>query len=299
MEHQNNFLNDNQEPSDNEKISNNDIRIVPNSQIFNKSNSEQIKVNFYRALIIFILGWIGLSIIYSIVVDVGKSFGYVIDYVNDPTNSYIINSNYQLIAYGILFVTLIIAVLAPAFKENFKKIIQGYNKIETYAKGLIFAVILLAWQIIYGLITTAIFGDISSNANQVSLTVLFKHNPVAIFLVAVFLAPICEEFTYRYALFGGIRSLGANNKYNKLFTILAFVLTALIFGLIHFDFDAFTTGGDALKIELINLPNYIGAGLILCYAYYHSESLITSILVHFINNLYSIIGMLIAMSGGN
>jgi membrane protease YdiL (CAAX protease family) len=55
----------------------------------------------------------------------------------------------------------------------------------------------------------------------------------------------------------------------------------------------------ALKVELINLPNYIGAGVILSLAYYYNDSIVSSWMAHTLNNLWSMIGVAQLIMGGN
>ena len=73
--------------------------------------------------------------------------------------------------------------------------------------------------------------------------------------MTVILAPFAEEMTYRIGLFSALKRVNL---------ILAFIVTALVFGLIHFDLSGviqgFNTGTEGSRKyainELCNLPLY-------------------------------------------
>ena len=76
--------------------------------------------------------------------------------------------------------------------------------------------------------------------------------------------------------------------------VLAYIVTALVFGLIHFNWAAFGAGDSALLInELLNLPDYVLAGLIMC-ALYDKCGFAASATAHIVNNCVSLGFMLLA-----
>ena len=68
----------------------------------------------------------------------------------------------------------------------------------------------------------------------------------------------------------------------------------VLFALIHFSFDNATA--QEWVIELANLPSYMIAAAILCYAYDRNDSLATSIIAHIFNNAYSVLMTLLIYS---
>ena len=66
---------------------------------------------------------------------------------------------------------------------------------------------------------------------------------------------------------------------------LAYIVTSLVFGLIHFNFFA---TGDALINELLNLPSYVISGFLLTLAY-DKFGFACSSVAHIVNNLFSIV----------
>ena len=115
------------------------------------------------------------------------------------------------------------------------------------------------------------------NTNEEAAESMILAFPALSIIVLGILGPVCEEITYRYGLFSLL------DKKSK---ILAYILTPLVFAIIHFDF-----GGDMI-IELLNLPSYIIAGVLLSLAY-DKFGFHTAVIAHVINNLYAIIVTLI------
>ncbi len=96
-------------------------------------------------------------------------------------------------------------------------------------------------------------------------------NPISLVLMTVILAPILEEILFR-----GIIMKGMIN--NKVAPITAIIVSALIFGAVHF-----------------NPWQFAGAfllGLVLGLVYYKTKSLLMPILLHAFNNLLSALMMM-------
>lgn len=85
------------------------------------------------------------------------------------------------------------------------------------------------------------------------------------FLISIFPA-VVEEFAFRKVIFGTMRQYGFG---------IAAIFSSIIFGLLHQNF--------------IQLIFAFGLGMVLCYIYEHTGKLIYCILVHFVNNAYSVI----------
>ena len=116
------------------------------------------------------------------------------------------------------------------------------------------------------------------NANQMEITERIFSSPVLAFFVMVLVAPVLEEITYRYFLYGGIA------KYNRKVGI---VLSGFIFMCVHAT-ASFQTDTNILR-ELLLLPPYMFSGMVLAYAYDKKENLLISTLIHVLNNLISFI----------
>ena len=132
--------------------------------------------------------------------------------------------------------------------------LSKYKRKIDYIYGLAYAItLILVGSLVANFIS--IFHQVNDNTNQ-SAAVSFSHNyPLLAFFVIGFLGPICEELTYRVGLYSFLRRI---NIY------LAFIVTTIIFALIHFDFEAID-----MVNELWSIPSYIVAGAILTLAYEH------------------------------
>ncbi len=247
---------------------------------YQNQNKGVIEIPLIKNLLLFLVGWLGLSIFATIISLIITS---IID-VNNASESYTITLNciVNFGAYLLLFVTLFIIM----GKELIKRVFKDYAKIKKILKGLMFGVIVLGAQLIYNLIIQTLFPNITSNNNQSNVVAMIHSQPIMMFISVVILAPICEEVTYRLGLFGAIY------KKNR---ILAHILAALFFGLLHSIFlssDVFTASGEEMLNELLNLPSYIIPGLIFSIAYENENSLATSITAHMVNNVVSYISVM-------
>lgn len=229
-------------------------------------------VNPIKAIALIFLGVIGLSIVmtilYYISISILSMTGMTKEEFLSIENK--LESILQFATYAIGCIIVIVILGIPTIKKIFEK----FKFLEPYKNGLIMGLILIFAQSVYGAVTTYIFGNYSDNTNQMELIKQIKESPVLLGLATVLMGPIFEELTYRYSLFG------LAYKKNR---ILAYVITILVFGFLHFDFKCFNSL-ETMKVEFINLPNYLISGGILCYAYEKNNSLISPIVAHIFNN---------------
>lgn len=221
-------------------------------------------------LVVFLVGFIGAEIIALIAQAIVLIFN--IEYANPESPSYveglmIINS----IKFVVLFFALL-GILFPNLLDIFKKFKNWQNDLIGLGLGVALIGVTMIYSIIISLIT-----DVGTNTNENYAEQMIRAYPVIAVFVLGIIGPICEEITYRYGLFALL------NKKNK---ILAYIVTIVVFAFIHFDFT-----GD-LVVELINLPPYLIAAGMLCFAYdkFGFES---SIIAHVTNNMYAIIATLL------
>ncbi len=247
---------------------------------------------WYLQLVMFLVGFLGLDLIRTFVVKIAQSI-----YINrnpgasrEDMIAFFGNGSVLMllvgIVYGILFLCLG-ALVAIKIKENGK----SFRSPRVFL-GFAFLGAAMAWQITWGVISQMIGKAIgitpSANANQSDIVLMTEAVPWAAVLIFVFVGPICEEITYRVGLFGFTSRLGK---------AIGYVLTAIVFGLIHFNFDSFATGGADLANELLALPSYIGGGALLCLAY-DFGGFGASLIAHTGVNLVSIISILSASNNG-
>lgn len=125
-----------------------------------------------------------------------------------------------------------------------------------------------------GILISLLFGGLESLSQNFSLydTFISKDDgtaPVKLYLVLAYAAlpAVCEEFVYRGILC---------HEYEKGGVLRAIFISALFFGLLHFD--------------LQNLPMYIFAGVILAMTMYSTRSLFGAVIAHFLYNLFGLFG---------
>lgn len=227
---------------------------------------------FVKKMGLFLVGFLGLSIISAIV---QLAFGeLIVSAMGDQASAFL---NFIVYFIGAIILCLIV------WKNELINIFKGFKVPQNIKDGIAIGVIILAVTMSYNLLLSLIMPSFGSNDNEASVDNMILINPVLSFITVVLLAPLVEEITYRYGLFAGIR------KYSR---VLAYIVTSLVFALIHFDFNF--TDQAVLINELLNLPTYIFAAVMLCYAYDKNTSLATSMTAHLINNLTAVITTIIA-----
>ena len=111
-----------------------------------------------------------------------------------------------------------------------------------------------------------------------SLFLQLKNNPWGIMAVAV-VAPVFEEILFRGAIEGHLLKTGRHPAF-------AIILSALLFGVVH---------GNPAQI-----PFAFVLGLVMGWLFYATGSLLPSMLLHFINNMSSVVlGLLFPQTSGS
>ena len=122
-------------------------------------------------------------------------------------------------------------------------------------------------------------GIAMENANTENVISMIRENPVMMGFMACFYGPILEELLYRYTAFGLIRDRDR---------ALAYIVSALLFGFQHIAVAAIY-GGDF--IQLINMPEYIIAGLIFAFLYDKTENICVPAGAHILANSFGLLSM--------
>lgn len=125
-----------------------------------------------------------------------------------------------------------------------------------------------------GLLLSVLFGGLESLSQNFSLydTFISRDNgtvPTRLYLLLSYavLPAICEEFVFRGILC---------HEYERGGVGRAIVLSALFFGLLHFN--------------IVNLPVYLFSGVILAMTLYATRSLFGAMLAHFLYNIFGLFG---------
>lgn len=174
-------------------------------------------------------------------------FGKIFGYIEDKT---LFTTTVITCTYFAMLAGLALIILLTRRNHFFSK----YKRPLDYIYGLGYAITLFfVGAIISNFIS--IFYKIEVNTNQSTALDIATNYPIIAFIVMGLLGPICEELTYRVGLYSFFRRI---NKY------LALAISALLFALIHFDFQA-----ENIVNELWSLPSYLFAGVVLGVAYEH------------------------------
>lgn len=201
--------------------------------------------------------------------------------VNDAYSSFPFAIVISCLANIIALIVFVKIISLNKFKEIMKK---AFNK-KTVKYGCIVAFVLMGFSIVYNSLIVTIFNlSEAGNANQGNVIDLIISQPLLGFLSVVVLAPIVEEFTFRYCVFGGLYS--KNKK-------LAYVVSGVVFMFMH-SIASFTSASGFNKeflIELAYLPPYLFSGLALCYAYEKNNNIGASVVAHALNNLISFLSI--------
>ena len=169
--------------------------------------------------------------------------------------------------------------------KGWPKLLRSFKGWKPYVAGLVGTFAIYMMEVCWNMIATAIFQAAGivpqSNANQAGIAQMTVISPVLCLFVFGLIGPFCEELTYRVGLFSFLSRLGKP---------LAYALTGLIFGLIHFGWNslwnpAFT--GQAI-VEIVNLPPYIIAGIAFSLLY-DKFGFAASYVGHAANNVFSLI----------
>lgn len=224
-----------------------------------------------KQLIIFLSGWIGFQVIALLVqVFLVNSISIATEVipqlvVRDALVKMLINS----LAYGILLITLLFITYSDLLKQ-----LKSFKQWQSYLAGVVCLLSIYAFNFIYGNLIRLIPMPVTDNVNETAVVSLQNLYPILSLIIFGFIAPICEELTYRTGLFSLMK-----RKSRK----LAYIVTIAVFTLIHSNF----TYANFFN-ELLNLPYYAYAAFAFCFTYEHF-GFAGSLIPHILNNTISCI----------
>ena len=223
-----------------------------------------------KQILLFVFGYVGLNVL-SLLAELilGGLFKEV-------------NAAYYMTMNSVRYFGILIAMVILLW-NNFPRFKKSLIKWQPYLIGLAGGVALILSNIIINMIVNS-FYTTSTNQNQSVANDMVTLYPVlCVFLLGI-VGPVVEELTYRVGLF---TFLLRTKKW------IAYIVTILMFALIHFNF--FAQSGAEWINELLNLPTYIAAGLIMTFLY-DKFGFAASSTAHIFNNLYSVLVTIIITS---
>lgn len=235
--------------------------------------SNILMLDVMKQLLLFLIGLIGLQFISTF-----WSTIYVEEIANilslEPINILSNLGQYPIISFSVnkaTYISLLI-ILTLLLIPLYRLVAQHLGKWKNYLKGIAFGFLLIVLNIALSIIVSSLNYGVSDN--QKSLIEIISVNPITSLVILAIVGPICEELTYRLGLFSFLYRTGKR--------WVPYAVSTLIFALIHFNFASKDIVG-----ELINLPSYIMAGIVLNMAY-EKGGLPSSMVAHIMNNMLSI-----------
>lgn len=238
-----------------------------------------IQMPTFRHILAFITGWLGLSIIASLIILVVRFFLGLQYSDAAQVDAIIANIGMQMALNTSVYLFLFVCLVAIIFPVALK-ILKDMGKLKPIYRGFLYGILLVASGMVVSILYVLLGVRTSNNANETAIVSMMTTYPFWSVVAFVIVGPVCEEITYRLGMFSLVRRL---NRY------VAYLLVIVLFGLIHFAFE--TIGTPNVWNELLNLPYYMIAGGILCFVY-EKEGLATSIYAHITNNLISFLSSL-------
>ena len=213
-----------------------------------------------RQISLFLVGLLGIeifslivSIIYANITKQDQALGYLL--INSTT-------------YALLFISFVFII-----GKYYNEIFAPFKKGRTYVAGLIGGVILIGGSMLLNIIMGAIVPSAGTGGNQSVAIKMVLNNPLVCYLILGLVGPFVEECAYRLGLFSLCK------RGNR---VLAYIVTILVFTLIHIDFFS-----DNFVNELAAMPDYVFAAVFFCVIYEH-EGFGAGFIAHALNNIFSI-----------
>lgn len=185
---------------------------------------------------------------------------------------------YDVVKYSSYIITFFITLvcigefLYESYEQaNFKKI----------AKDIFICFVIMWFASIVVNLFIMMISDTETSNNQSEVSNLVANLPLfGIFVTCIF-APLVEEGVLRIAIFQPL-----SKRFNVKF---ATIISSSIFGFLHvFNSLVMNDFGD-----VIHVLAYISMGVCICYAYYRSDNIYGAIGLHFVNNLLSVVILLL------
>lgn len=193
---------------------------------------------------------------------------------------YILNSSNEIkdiALFGIDLLVVLVLVLCnfKLLKNDFKKFKKDYKK--CLDEGFKYYVLGLVLMVISNLIIINLNGGNIANNEELNRSVIGLYPLYAISSIALF-GPIMEEITFR----GGFKQAIENIVFYTVFT-------GILFGSAHIIGNVYTFS------DVLFIIPYCILGLAFSYICYKTDNIFTSISIHMIHNLFS---LLIIFIGG-
>ncbi|QVK18898.1 CPBP family intramembrane metalloprotease [Mycoplasmatota bacterium] len=245
--------------------------------------NNELKTNDVPNKLLLILTYFFSMYILAIVIGTITFFTLRTLYPNNPNNKTLMLTLTNLLVYAIMSF-IFIFILKNYYSNQF----QAFKKKFAFFLAIAIAswICSLFLNVVIEQIMELLNFKSRASQNQEAIIESFKYPLLAIPMI-IFGAPIVEETIFRGVIFNFARNLKLPYKIN---IILAFILSSTLFGLIHV-FSAYLSTGDSS--ELLLGISYAAAGFVLTLVYYLTNNIFVPMLMHFIQNSFSVIIILL------
>lgn len=135
--------------------------------------------------------------------------------------------------------------------------------------------LMMASSIALNLVLLMLF-QLENSGNQSQLIEMYAQQPMKVLYASLIFAPIVEELVFRGALFSPFR------KKQK---VVGYLVSSLAFGFLHV-YQSLLAGN---FMDVLFLFSYGLLGSFMCKVYDETDSMVSSMGLHFLNNLISVI----------
>ena len=242
-----------------------------------------LQVSIFKQIAFFLIGFVFFQLLGIIIAFILQFAGVSMYGLKTPEEikEFLTRVDIQFWMNMIMYILTFSVLALIAWKKGWKEIIRSFKKPSAIGIAFLGLFAMLAINFVYNLIVTIILKGIGIkpdvNANETSLRSMAEVNLPLFIIVIGFLGPFVEEMAYRVGMFSFLA---------RIKRWIAYVVSGLVFGLIHFSWN-FSSSTDVI-LELVNLPPYIGAGLIMAFVY-EKGGFAASYMMHSMNNVYSIV----------
>lgn len=253
-----------------------------------------LHVNPFKQIGFLLFSLAGLFIFVQIVgAIVGSAYAAAHPGITQEEYQAYMQSGEGLFSLDIPAYLLLFACMSALLFADWKPLLKSFTKWKSYIYGVLGFFSILAFTMLYSAIVSAIYRALGRetptepNLNQIYLNRMILFNPAVCAIVFGVVGPFTEELGYRVGLFGLASRLGK---------VLGYVLSTIVFALIHFDFNCFSNPV-SMEIEFVNLPMYLFSGFAFAFLY-AKGGFPASFTAHVINNVVSVIENYARMTNG-
>jgi len=233
-----------------------------------------MKRKLYEAIKLFVLLFIFFNI--------GKLLGFIFSAIGVDVAEFTIvdHAHIEIFVKAIIFLLIFLAY-RDVYIDDWAKFREklGYNLKKTGQLFLIFFAVKFGAGLVVAIFSQLFGIEAIQSENQEVINSYVSAAPLLMFISAVFLAPFYEEGLFR---------LGFKKVFTNKYTFM--IISGLVFGLVHI----FPTDINLTTAAIQAIP-YVAMGVVLAWIYVETKNFYHVTIVHLLNNLVSVIVILLLL----